>query len=259
LPNEELKYKPLIEAIVEIHWVLPPPNSANLQGDPYYSLLLGRFSERVQEDYPFHEVLPSAQMPEIMVPNTAQHRFRIDKEQWPLIQIGPGMLTFNETDRYKWHEFKSRCEKAVDYLYDAHPEKKELVIQDLILRYIDAVEVDFSKEDVFQFLNTKMKINISLPSNLFNDGNIKPNPTMFDWQVAFPNDNPGGSFVLRFHVGQLKNKPALIWETIVHTNREKLPDLPSEFSAWLTKSHDLTDDWFYKLIDGDLKKRFSGE
>ena len=56
-----------------------------------------------------------------------------------------------------------------------------------------------------------------------------------------------------------KNRPALIWETLAQATNEHIPVLPEGFPTWLEKAHDLTDDWFFKIIEGELKERFSGE
>lgn len=64
---------------------------------------------------------------------------------------------------------------------------------------------------------------------------------------------------MRFAVGKRGGKPALIWETLVQAGRECMPAIPDGFSKWLERAHDLTDDWFFKLIEGDLERRFSGE
>jgi uncharacterized protein (TIGR04255 family) len=259
MPRKELKKKPLVEAILELKWTLPPQAAPGLEGDPHYRLLLGRFSERVESDYPFHEPLPTAQIPDVMAAHMAQHRFRTGDGKWPLVQIGPGLMTVNETDGYKWDDFKNRCAKAVKDLFDAHPAKQEFMVQDLTLRYIDAVEVDFTREGVFKFLEEKMKTKISLPDSLFNGGRVHATPTAFNWQASFPHDDPGGVVTLRFAVGQRSGKPALIWETLVQAARDRMPSIPDGVSTWLGKAHDLTDDWFFKLIEGELERRFSGE
>lgn len=259
MPRKDLKNKPLVEAILELNWNLPAQPSQGMEGDPHYRLLLGRFSERVESDYPFHEPLPTAQIPDAMVAHMVQHRFRTGDGKWPLVQIGPGIMTVNETDGYKWCDFKDRCEKAVKALFDAHPAKQKFAVEDLTLRYIDAVEVDFRLENVFKFLDEKMKTRISLPDSLFNGGRVHRSPVAFNWQASFPNNDPGGVITLRFAVGQRGGKPALIWETLVQAARDRMPSIPDGFSAWLGKAHDLTDDWFFKLIEGELERRFSGE
>ncbi len=258
MTRKDLKNKPLVEVILELKWTLPEQKSG-LEGDPHYRLLLGRFSERVQADYPFHEPLPTTQIPDAMVAQMAQHRFRSSKCGWPLIQIGPGLLTVNDTDAYTWEDFNERCEKAVRNLFDAHPAKSEFKAQELTLRYIDAVHVDFSKESVFDFLQGKMKTGISLPEGLFDAGRVKKNPAAFNWQASFPHDDPGGLVTLRVAIGKHRDEPALIWEILVQAEPGRVPAIPDGFSNWLRSAHDLTDDWFFKLIDGELGRRFSGE
>jgi uncharacterized protein (TIGR04255 family) len=261
MPRKDLKNKPLVEAILELKWVLPPAPGlpAGFQGDPNYRLLLGRFSERVQSTHPFHEPLPTAQIPDGMVAQMVQHRFRTSENGWPLIQLGPGIMTVNETERYVWDDFLERCTKAVAILFEAYPAKEKFAVQDLTLRYIDAVDVDHKRDNVFKFLQEKMRTSISLPDQLFDGERVNKNPTVFNWQASFPQQDPGGHITLRFAIGQRNGKPALIWETLVQAARDHMPAIPAGFSDWLTKAHELTDDWFFKLIEGELERRFSGE
>lgn len=259
MPHKDLKNKPLVEAILEIKWRLPSQSEPASQVDHHYRLLLGRFSERIQSDYSFHEPLPTSQIPDGMVAHMAQHRFRVGKEAWPLIQIGPGLMTVNETAGYTWSDFRRRCEAAVTHLFNAHPSKSEFQVQDLTLRYIDAVEVDFENEGIFSFLSDKMKTRISLPESLSAGGRVSQNPSAFFWQTSFRHNEPGGLMTLRFAMGQHMGKPSLIWEILVQTIQDKIPRMPDDFPRWLEKAHELTDDWFFKLIEGELERRFSGE
>ena len=259
MSGRELKNKPLVEAILEFKWELPAQTASKIEADPHYRLLLGRFSEKVGGDYPFHEPLPTTQIPDSMVAHMAQHRFRVSEDGWPLIQVGPGLMTVNETEGYTWNDFKPRCVKAVRSLLNAHPAKEQFNAQDLTLRYIDAVDVDFSRESVFDFLQDKMETSISLPNGLFSDGRVKQNPTAFNWQMSFPTDDPAGIITLRFAIGSYMNQPALIWETLVQAASGHIPAIPDGFSTWLEEAHDLINDWFFRLIDGELKERFSGE
>lgn len=250
-----LKNKPLVEALLELTWRIPP----GPEGDPHYRLLLGRFSEKVAADYPFHEPLPTAQVPDVMVPYMAQHRFRKGAGRWPLVQIGPGIMTVNETDAYTWGSFRECCVKAVKDLFDAHPAKQDFPAQGLTLRYIDAVEVDFSRESVFDFLETKMKTKISLPDSLFEGTDVNRNPEEFNWQASFPHSRHGGAVTLRFAMGKKLGKSALVWETLVQAAPNPSPLSSDTFSSWIDAAHGLTHTWFTKLIEGDLKRKFSGD
>lgn len=85
-----LKNKPLVEAILEVKWALNAP-APNVSLDPHYKLLMGRMFDRLSERYPTHEQLPTAMMPDEIAAYLPQHRFRTGPEQWPLIQLGPGV------------------------------------------------------------------------------------------------------------------------------------------------------------------------
>jgi hypothetical protein len=52
MPRQDLKNKPLVEAILELRWALSTTEIPGAAEDPNYRLLLGRFSERVQKEYP---------------------------------------------------------------------------------------------------------------------------------------------------------------------------------------------------------------
>ena len=80
MSKKDLKNKPLVEAILEFKWKLTSQTASRIKTDPHYSLLLGRFSEKVERDYPFHEPLPTTQVPDAMVAHMAQHRFRTSEK-----------------------------------------------------------------------------------------------------------------------------------------------------------------------------------
>lgn len=256
--SKELINKPLVEAILEIRW--------NLQGlypgplvDPHYKLLLGRLFDRMLQDYPAHEQLQTANVPDELVGHIVQHRFRVAANSWPLIQVGPGIFTVNSTDDYRWPDFRSRVLAAIKKLFDAHPKVEELKITNLILRYIDAVDFDFKGENTLEFLKDKLKLNISLPDVLFKDTGVENKPNSFTWQSSFNCQTPKGLINIRFATGHKNNIPAIVWETTLESTGNDLPKMPDAFGGWLDAAHEITDDWFFKMIEGDLERRFSGE
>ncbi len=255
---KELKNKPLVEAILEVRWklqgVAPGP-----QTDPHYKLLLGRLFDRMLTDYPEHEQLPTANMPDEFVGNFVQHRFRVAANSWPLVQVGPGVFTVNSTDDYKWPDFRPRVLSAVNKLYDAHPKVEDLKITNLILRYIDAVAFDVGAGNLFEFLADKLKLKMSLPDSLFKDTDVENKPNGFTWQCSFKCEKPKGLINVRFATGQKSDTPAVVWETTVESAVDDLPEIPKAFEGWLDDAHKITDDWFFKMIEGDLERRFSGE
>ncbi len=256
--HKDLKNKPLVEAILEVRWELQgtPPGP---QVDPHYKLLLGRLFDRMIKEYPEHEQLPTANVPDELVGHVVQHRFRVAANGWPLVQVGPGVFTVNSTHDYTWSDFRPRVLSAIEKLYDAHPKVGDLKITNLILRYIDAVDYDYTDGNVFEFLRDKLKVGISLPDSLFQDTGVERKPNSLTWQSSFRCENPHGQINIRFATGQKSNAPAVVWETTVQSSGGDLPEMPKAFEGWLEAAHEITDDWFFKMIEGELERRFSGE
>ena len=269
--REPLKNKPLVEAILEVRWALQSarakgqlpmgvvPSTVGPDGvpvvhlDPHFRLVLGRFYDRIQGEYPTHESLPNAYLPDLVVGQQVQHRFR-HKDGWPIIQLGPGILTVNDTDKYKWEDFLPRCIQAITTLFDAHPEPGKLKIESLVLRYIDAAQ-----GDIGAFLKEKMAVQCALPDALFKESPVQPTPGTFRWDTSYTCSSPPGKIALVFSTGGRENKAAMIWETVLKSHGAEIPKMPDDFETWLDAAHKVTDDWFFKLIEGgsgELKKRF---
>ena len=251
-----LKKKPLVEAIFELRWDLQELEPG-IKMDPHYNLLIGGLYERLKSDYPFHQQLPSAGMPNIMAEYLAQHRFRKGDNQWPLVQIGPGIITVNDTEGYIWEDFERRIVKVVRDLFDVYPNAaSDLRPNTLTLRYIDAMPFDFDNCDILLFLREKMNLNIRLHHKLFEETGVEEAPKGLDLRFGFKSSEPQGSMRLRLFRGRQKDVDALIWETIVTSVSGDLPKIPSETDRWLEEAHDLTNSWFFKLIEGELLERF---
>lgn len=251
-----LKNKPLVESIFELRWNLQEP-TPGIKVDPHYKILIGRIYDKLKDEYQFHEQLPTASIPDEIAGYVVQHRFRKDKDKWPLIQIGPGIITVNDTEGYVWEHFEKRIIRAVNTLFEAYPVSKNgLNVNNLVLRYIDAVDFNFEKDDIFGFLREHMKITVNLYSNLFESTGVEKLPLGFDWRFSFRSSKPKGAVYLRFVRGKKKESDALIWETMVQSVSEEVPEIPAEMDEWLNNAHDLTDDWFFKLIEGELLGRF---
>ena len=52
-------------------------------------------------------------MPDEFTPHIVHHRFRVSPDGWPLLQVGPGVFTVNDTANYRWTEFEKRINDAV--------------------------------------------------------------------------------------------------------------------------------------------------
>lgn len=248
-----LNNKPLIEAIFEMKWELTvqPDGSA---ADPYYQLLIGQYFNEVKEKFPHWNKLPAAEVPIQLVPHVAQHQFRKIEGGWPLIQIGSGILTINDTDNYDWDIFKDICKVAIETLFKVYPSAKtNLKINHLSLRYLDADLL--CGINISDFLK-KMKVTTTVPEALFSDSKVSANPIGLNLQLAYISNEPKGIAHLKFAHGKKNKEDAVIWDTALVSTGEQVPNLPQNSIEWLEAAHSVTDNWFRKLTEGELMEKY---
>src|SRR3972149_3965752 len=138
--DDRLPNKPLAEAIFELRWALDEKRVQGLAVDPVFRLLVGRYYDRVKADYPNVVDLPTAQIPEELTSYAVRHQFRASKDGWPVTQLGPGIVTVNETTGYSWATFKPRLLSAISALFESYPnEIAPCVPSEVMLRYINAI------------------------------------------------------------------------------------------------------------------------
>lgn len=251
-----LKNKPLVEVIFELRWKLEEI-TPGIKIDPNYRILIGRLYEKVKSEYPYYEQLPTVMMPDDLAGYFVQYRFRKAKDMWPLVQIGPGIITLNDTDNYHWEDFENRISFLINAFYDVYPDAdNNIKISELLLRYIDALEFNFENDNIFNFLKENLKLNIAIEEILFEQTNVANKPLDLDIKFSFPSINPDGIFHLRFARGKKKNKDALIWETQVHYVGGKLKIVRNNILEWMVNAHTLVNNWFFKMIEGELLKKF---
>lgn len=249
---KKLTNKPLVEAIFELRWGLD--GTPGMAVDPYYQMLIGQLYSAIKGDYPYWERLPTAEVPEGLAPYAPHHRFRIASDQWPLVQIGPGILTLNDTEGYDWDVFLPRCAAVVDTLFSIYPNaNKQLRIFEVTLRYIDADNL--LGETALEFLH-RLKISVNLPQTLFAGGRIDSTSLGAGLSLAYPMLQPKGTFQVSYSQGHKNEQNALIWETQVLSRGDDAPRQPKEIKAWLNKAHDTTHDWFFRQIDGELLEKY---
>jgi len=253
--SKPLQNAPLIEALFEVKWALENP-APNIEIDPHYKFLLGRLFERLQNRYPEHEPLPTSVIPDHLAAHTIQHRFRTAKGAWPLVQVGPGILTVNETDKYTWGDFQRNAQEVFSKLFEAHPKPEELKVTNLLLRYINAIEFDYGHNNILGLVAQELKTSVSFLPALFQGNAVGSNPVKLDCHATFPSRDPAGVVHIRFATGHKDKIPALIWELIFETHQDELPALPHDFAAWMTAAHQILADWFFKLMTGELERRF---
>jgi len=252
----DLKNKPLIEVIFELHWELYETTDTQNKIDPHYSLLPGTIYNFAKSEYQYHERLPSSEIPDRLAPYVIQHRFRKADEQWPLIQMGPGIITLNDTSGYTWKDFNRRVSDLISMLFDAYPQPENLSFNSSMLRYIDALKFNFD-DDVLKFLSEKMKTSITFGESLFQNLDVLPNPFDLDLGFAFHTRIPKGAMNIRIRRGKKRdNEDAIIWDTVVRSIGVDTPRSKGEIMEWLNYAHEVTHSWFFRVIEGELLEEF---
>src|SRR5712692_230917 len=241
LPN-----KPLVESIAEIKW------GQEGQPDPAYPIIVGRLFERLKTEYPSIEDLPITMVPAEMTVHQVRHRFRKTRDGWPLVQIGPGVLTVNDTDAYHWEDFSRQVKDVLPHLYAVHPSAETLSITSLLLRYINAVVFDYSSNNVLQFLAEKLRVSVSFAGPLLNETGVRHHPQSAALQVVFPVPTPAGALVLLVGTGKHKGQNAIVWEIHFRSLGAEIPKLPDAFPAWLEGAHAIIEKWFLEMVKGEL-------
>ena len=253
---KRLRNNPLAETVFELRWSLQP-SGPGMQSDPGFRLLLGRYYDRVRENYPFAEDLPSAQVPEEITAHTVRHRFRAGKDQWPVTQIGPGIMSVNETEGYTWKQFKPRLIAAVAALFDAYPSDiaplKPTVVK---LRYVNAVPFDPSTQDVVRFLEENLHTKIEIDPTLRADAQLGSEPSELNLTLALPLEQPQGTGTLVFATGSRGGRPSIIWQITVRSTEDKAPSKSEDFAGWLEDAHSVVKRWFTTLCHGPLLRSF---
>lgn len=125
-----------------------------------YQYLIGDLYSTIKETYPVRESLAPPEVPTDILINNPVRRFRKGKNQYPLVQIGPGLLTLNTTDdNYYWSDFYYWAETINKEFFSVFPIESETFKSNLL--YLDFFKFNFKNQNVNDFINDS--------SNLFKE------------------------------------------------------------------------------------------
>lgn len=251
----DLPNKPLVEAIFELRWAIDPAENG-LQRDPGWSLLPGLYFAKMKEEYPFNNKLSAADLPEELASYTVRHQFRKAKDAWPLVQIGPGILTLNDTTGYTtWGDFRPRVEKAIQTLTEVYQGELRPIRAELW--FINAIPYDVQKWTPSSFLRERLHISTTINADL-KDGNSDPSALNLNFTI--PLTSPSGNGLLAFATGVIGGEQCIVWHLKVTTESIGLPELKDNGALvnWLDSAHSVIDQWFVQLAEGELLQQFKG-
>ena len=269
-PDIKLNRNPLLEAWLEIRWQLVSGDVANFMRDPGFPFALGAFYHSIKNEFGYREDLDASRIPEEMFPHVVRHRFRPGENEWPLLQLGPGVATVNFTDPYNWDDFLNRALYLREKLVDAYSDM-ELKTQMVNLRYRNGVSFEYSSVNLLNFLKQNLNTSIMFPDHVPGAVSSVTWPTSINVVSTFDLSKPKGLGRLRFNTGvrtqrdsetnQETKEEMIIWELNVESKENNAPDIneKDKFTTWLTSAHSVIHEWFFSLIDGPLYRKYKGE
>jgi len=240
----KLANAPLVEVIFELRCKIEPSEFETIQ------YLQADLYPHIREQYPYREALES--LPIQYGINLPSHRFRREIKGYPLVQVGPGMISVNTTDEtYFWDKFESEISNVVGKLNQVYSFKESHNPQ-AILQYIDFIKFDFEKNDILDFLKKKLHISINHEQPFY-----KPTINAFNLNYGFQYKDPLGQLV--FQISRGTNPRHGDGIAIQSSLSNRVVPKQKEIGEWLNKSHELLSSMFKSMTSGELYNSFSNK
>lgn len=239
LPNA-----PLLEVIFEINWDIT--SNTDLVDFQY---LHGDLYSYLKPRYPHRENLLHPDIPLEIAKGNPVFRFRASPGSYPLIQIGPGLISLNTIDKkYYWEEFRDESNQILNTLNEIYPKYSELNLSPA-LTYIDFFNYNKDDNSSLDFINSNFKL--ALNDTFMNNFASK----MHDVNLTFNYEVDKMIISLNLRDGKNNNKEnGLVLQTKVIGKKEKYNS--EKLKIWLDSAHQLTSNMFKSLTAGKLYESF---
>lgn len=250
---------PLIEVIFELRWEIHNDAENGKMHDPAYPMMYGRLYERLKKDFPVIEDLPSTQAHPDATPYIPRHRMRKDKNGYPLIQVGPGIITFNDSKGYSWSRYKELSLRLIDSIIDLYPQgTMPLNFIKSEIRYVNGIRFDLARENPLHFLNDKLHMKLEMDPEFIETNRLSERPNSVGLNVSYAMEKPMGNLSISANMGQFEGKPAFIQQTLIQSFGELAPTDGANFSLWLDEAHETAERCFQVFCKGPLMEKFCG-
>lgn len=246
LPNA-----PLQEVIFEVKWALDINEKTNQAYDKGFDLATGKFSGIVQKNFPVVKRKIPEEFPTNLLNFQTVYQYKSGENIWPVLQLGPGIFTVNDTDEnYDWENtYFPLINDGINWLENAYT--KNLSYRYASLKYIDTIKVkEYGYTGDWKDFIAK-NLNISFENHFDIDADL----TDVQFNQSFKLDDKSK---LQISVSSGKtnkqNEPLLVWQ--IEINKQKKFS-KAELFSWLVKSHDRTSSLFKELVKPKLYDSFT--
>lgn len=235
----QLPNAPLLEVIFELRW-----NILIKEELQKWQYLHGDLYNLIKDKYPHRELIGPPVPVEMMLGNPV-HRYRVAENDYPLVQLGPGILTVNTNDKnYSWNEYLKEIVNVIQKLFKLHKPSGDVSLN---LQYVDFLTFAYSDSDILEFLSKNLKID--LRQHFYKS---KSNPFVVDLGLEYKIGDDILSIVL--NTGANNDVEGMILRTIVKGDK-----INSEIDAiieWIENSHKVSSQLFKDMTTGDLYNHF---
>lgn len=250
---EKLPNAPLQEVIFEIRWDLNINPASNREFDEGFAIALGTLATLLKNDFPHIVRKIPDDFPADLLNYSTIYQFWKGEDIWPVLQLGPGIFTVNDTDKkYCWKDtFFPLIVESTNKLFEAYNQKINLNF--CSLRYIDAVKIiDYQvtvKDNLLPFINDSLKIELH---NHFDT--LGPMESLNLNQTFGLKD--GSALHINVTTGSDKktHDPTLVWQTAIV---KKGRFTRNEMTEWCTHAHEIISPLFKKMTRGKFYDSFT--
>jgi uncharacterized protein (TIGR04255 family) len=255
LPNA-----PLVEVIFELRWQVVKTEAGPIAFgyDPGFVPLAGAFQKAISEaGFKIQERVAPPGPP---VVHQIVFRYR-QKDAFPLIQLGHGILACNLSTEYEWTEFRKLIAESVNRFLNCYPDTPITPLNPchLELRYVDVFneamlghtswKAFITKSTNVGFRSLKYLDNVTIEGRDRGSINLQydlKDEALGRFEVQIANGEAAGSSVILMNSKVVKTNFQVIQRASLHDFLLK----------WADGAHDVTHNFFEACIDDSLMTKF---
>ncbi len=246
----KLPKAPLQEAIFEIRWDLDVDTTSSQIVDSGFQLAQGKLQELAKTKFPeFKRKMPHG-FPDQLFQYQVVNQHWSGKEKWPVVQLGPGIFTVNDTEaNYDWPAtYFPLIKESLNWVFKAYD--GQLKINSAALRYVDSVKLKhYGFEGRWQDFVTE-HFNFSFVNSFKAPGNIKG--LQFN-QLFELEDKSALHIAMNSGKYRTTDDDALIWQTAVSKQTKFDHD---SLLSWLENAHTITSALFREMTKPNFYASF---
>jgi len=243
MTGRKLKNAPLKEVIFELLWRVPP-DPRGIHVDQGFDLAVGKFHHDITKEFPItRRVVP----PGVNIFPKPVFQFWKGAATFPVVQLGPGVLSVNDTDKsYTWEDFRNNVTKAIGLLINSYGRTPPFNV--CRLQYMDIVDLNVPDDGIEDYIAkyhlTKIQSEYMLPGRFKNLSIV---------QARELEDGSTLNVNITTARNNLKKIRSVIWKTQIERKGNTTLD---DVINWLDNSHGIASKTFVMMLNPEYYEHF---